>query len=1083
VPIDLEWVPYGRPAAEALRSVIATAKAADPLIPVTVVVPSNHVGVAARRLLASGALGPASSRGSGLAAVTFLTVYRLAELLGAARLAGRGRRPVSTPVIAAALRRALTADPGIFAPVAHHPSTEMALVSAYRELRDLSAEALAQVSSQSARAADVVRLHHAARMQLEHAFYDEEDLVDAARETLSTDGSAGRDLGTVVVYLPQRLSLHGAALLAAVGEHAEVRVLAGTTGDPGADAVVRSAVKRLQPAPALQAPGTSPAGRGRERATSEPPRIDAMAVVSPERMRIVTASDSDDEVRIAVRAVVDAVRQGTPLERIAILYGAHEPYARLVHEQLAAAGIPHNGTSVVALSSRLAARTLLGLLALGKTDFCRADVFAWLSACRLHYHGRPVPVGTWERVSRDAGVIAGRAQWDQRLARYADEREANAQRAEADPDAPEWRASSFREIAGRARMLRAFVLELIDDLAEADRAPRDWAEHASWARRRLSELCGPDDLRARWPLVEQKAAERTLRALDRLACLTTVEGPVSLEVFTRTLIAELEADLGRVGRMGEGLLVGSLRMGVGLDLDLVIVLGLAEGLLPAPVHEDSLLPDDERKAAGGELALRSEEMDRQRHELLATLAGARHQLLGVPRGDLRQANQRVPSRWVTAIASALAGTHLAGCDLVQGRTDGEAPRWLGHVASFDAGLREVSFPADEQEWRLRAMLASASLPADPSHDRKKFDDEVLDAGIAAVMARRSARFTRFDGRVTGLAVPSPLATPTSATRLERWATCPFAFFVKELLGIEPVENPEDRLQISPLDFGSLIHEVLERFLEEVLARPPSAQPGPDDAWTEGDRRRLLEIAEMVCDHYEANGLVGRPIFWRRDRRRIMADLTGFLDADSAHRASTRARPVAAELAFGLSGGNLEAVAFELDDGRHLRFRGKADRLDVTADGTLEVIDYKTGRADRYRGLSEDDPDLGGTRLQLAVYALAARLHQGAPQAPVRSSYWFATNRENFTRIGYTVSPTVLERVASTLSRMVRGIERGVFPPNPTAVSTSPWVDCPYCDPDGLGVADLRRQIERKRDDPELSVFFDLTEGRVSDHGR
>ncbi|MEX0790493.1 MAG: hypothetical protein WD178_06935, partial [Actinomycetota bacterium] len=112
------WARYGRPAAKQLRTAIAAAKGDDPLSPVTVLVPSNHVGVAARRLLASGVLGPTCTRGRGIVAVNFLTPYRLAELLGAANLAATGRRPVSTPVIAAALRAALTDNPGLFEPVA-----------------------------------------------------------------------------------------------------------------------------------------------------------------------------------------------------------------------------------------------------------------------------------------------------------------------------------------------------------------------------------------------------------------------------------------------------------------------------------------------------------------------------------------------------------------------------------------------------------------------------------------------------------------------------------------------------------------------------------------------------------------------------------------------------------------------------------------------------------------------------------------------------------------------------------------------------------------------------------------------------
>ena len=106
---------------------------------------------------------------------------------------------------------------------------------------------------------------------------------------------------------------------------------------------------------------------------------------------------------------------------------------------------------------------------------------------------------------------------------------------------------------------------------------------------------------------------------------------MSLDVFTRTLALELEADLGRVGRFGEGVLVGPIAMGIGLDLDLVVVLGLAEGTFPAPVRDDSLLPDHEREAAGDELAAATAAGRREHRELLARLAGARHHSSASPR--------------------------------------------------------------------------------------------------------------------------------------------------------------------------------------------------------------------------------------------------------------------------------------------------------------------------------------------------------------------------------------------------------------------------------------------------------------------
>jgi hypothetical protein len=263
---------------------------------------------------------------------------------------------------------------------------------------------------------------------------------------------------------------------------------------------------------------------------------------------------------------------------------------------------------------------------------------------------------------------------------------------------------------------------------------------------------------------------------------------------------------------------------------------------------------------------------------------------------------------------------------------------------------------------------------------------------------------------------------------------------------------------------------------EVLARPAAQQPGPSDPWSAADRDTMRAIGEKLCDDYEARGLTGRPIFWRRDRARILADLMRFLAADTAHRRAHGTRPLAAELAFGLRQAELEAVPLELPDGRCVRFRGKADRVDVADDGTLHIVDYKTGSMHGFEHLGVDDPDLGGRKLQLAVYGVAARLHHLSPDAPVLAEYWFVSGKGNFKRVGYPVTPAILERVGRTLATIVGGIEAGVFPNHPsTAVSTTPFIECRYCDPDGMGVTELRRQWDRKRDDPLLASFAELAE--------
>jgi ATP-dependent helicase/nuclease subunit B len=1040
------WVRYGRPAAQALRDEIASAKSGSALAPVTVVVTSNQVGVTARRLVGSGQLGSLGLGGTGLAAVSFVTPYRLAELLGARRLAQDGRRPASTAAITLAVRAALEDAPGLFAPVASHPATEAAFVRAYKELRECSTEALERVAHSSKRARDVVRLHLMARERLARSYYDEEDLIDAAISTLRAGGDRRNVVQPTIVYLPDRLSRHAARLLHNLSDTVPLVVLAGTTGMASADEPTRSVLRQL----GIEASAPEDARADGPGALSE--------IVSAERTRIVTTSDADEEVRAALRAILDAARSGTPLGRIALLYPNPDPYARLVDEALAAAGIARNGAAATRLEAGLAARTLLGLFGLARAGWTRRDVFTWLASAPLHHDGRPVPVSTWEEISRAAGIYGGRAEWDRRLRALVAEEQARVAGAQVDLTLSAATAQRQRARERHAAELRRFVLALAADLEAASAQSRSWAAHARWALNQLDTLW-PSKSRARWPLEELRSAGRLEEALERLASL---EGQTDLDSFERTLRIELGTDQGRVGRLGEGVLVGPLSFGIGADLDLVIVLGMAEGSLPMPVSEDALLADHERAHAGEELAPRAS-IAEQHHALLACLASARRHLLLIPRGDLRRNRARVPSRWAVEVAANLEGRSIPSQALLEERTGS-----IDHVASFEDGLRRMAFPVNAQEHRLRRLLASSTQACDA------LGDPLLSAASAVLHARRSRALTRFDGYLAGLAVPSPADEPTSATSLERWVSCPFAYFLEHLLGVDAVENPEDRLSISPLDLGALIHEVLEHFVAEVLERPESLQPAPGAPWTQADRTRLLEIASSVCERYEAHGLVGRPLLWNWTRRRLFSDLERLLEEDNVQRAAARTRPVAVELTFGLPGAQLPAVELELPDGRTVCFRGKADRLDVAADGSVEILDYKTGRGDDYAELSRENPGASGRHLQLPVYALAARAHLGA-HVTVRARYWFATSRGGFRRRGFEVDDEVLERFKTTIRHIVTGIEMGLFPNLPPDAGRQTAARCPYCDPDGLGVTQLRRQLLAKREDPVLAPLLTLLE--------
>ncbi len=84
-------------------------------------------------------------------------------------------------------------------------------------------------------------------------------------------------------------------------------------------------------------------------------------------------------------------------------------------------------------------------------------------------------------------------------------------------------------------------------------------------------------------------------------------------------------------------------------------------------------------------------------------------------------------------------------------------------------------------------------------------------------------------------------------------------------------------------------------------------------------------------------------------------------------------------------------------------------------------------------------------------------------------------REGSSGSATTSPPELLDRFATTVATIVQGIEAGVFPNHPSASSTAIFTECHPCEPDGLGVVEVRRSWERKRLDPALAVYTNLAE--------
>ena len=413
--------------------------------------------------------------------------------------------------------------------------------------------------------------------------------------------------------------------------------------------------------------------------------------------------------------------------------------------------------------------------------------------------------------------------------------------------------------------------------------------------------------------------------------------------------------------------------------------------------------------------------------------------------------------------------------------------WLTVIHSLVRSLAAASgtTPADLQEYNLKRLWSWRQAGRDPSaHPLAGLT--LLEKSLRLARNRYvNPDFTEWDGNLsgamTGAAYAEKLGTlVVSPTSLERWASCPFSYFLGNVLGLGSLDDPEEVLSITPLEKGSLVHSVLEEFIGQ--AKEDGNLPRPGEPWSDEHRILMERIAQENFRRVESNGAAGRELMWQLEKEDILNDLHSFLEADAGLRNRFSLSPSSFETRFGMPGGSWPEAVLELEGGSAVRFRGIIDRIDTDPQQREAlVLDYKSGGASSYRGLNADPID-GGRKLQLAVYALAA---QGAlgPEVKVRSAYWFVSSRG-----GFSIVPPepfdirqdgAVERVKEGITTIASGIKGGIFPANPGSPDRGSFANCHYCDFDSLCPPQRDRHWERKKSHPLLERYVRLSEGGES----
>ena len=1054
---------------EALWRLVREAKRdGGALAPVTVVGPSQYANLSLRQELGR----------SGFANVRFILLPMLAELLGGAALARANRRPITSVLENVLARAVLEQAEEPLAQVRGHRSTQSSVRDSFRRLRLAPEPVLRELETPGGVRREVVRLYRDFRGRIGDGWYDAEDIAGAATDAVKANAApALRELGHIVFYLPYDPTPNQVSLIQELARRVSCAVLLGATGDIEADASLTELADRLRPL--LGEPQEVDAGNPHH--SSECRNLPLL----PGEARLHVAPDAHTELRQVIREIMAGAEAGTPLHRMAVLYGMDLPYGSLVRDELDLAGIRTAGPGRKTLGDTAVGRTLARLLRLSASlsteDALRRDeVMAWLTGNPVR---RPRSIkredfspARWDAISRKAGVVRGLRQWRKELSTYADQREREAERA--DDEVPGAGIESMRAESRAART----ALTFIENLAQDIRPPRPstssggvkWHEFCHWAEELLRKY-----LRRRLPDDEAAAKERIDRMLQELRAADSLDSVATLTAFRQVVEDYFQQPEGHIGITGEGVFIAPFSAAVGMSFDAVWVVGMLEGSVPPPPKDDPLLPEDEWLAAGGPPVM-TRHSARQRYDYLSALATAPRRALSFPVADPELRRRAFPSPWLLEQASALEGEAVTSDSLLRLKRS-----WGTVAASLEDSVSSIEVPADLHDYDIqRLLLWKREHPGRNAVLHPLAKEGPLARAAQMGQGRAGNSLTEFDGNLSSVAENARFVQnlgryPLSPTSLEAWAVCPFRYFLGHVLHLSALDDPEEETTISRLNRGSLVHEILEKFFGE--ASDTGTLPVSGQGWSDESSRRLRRIACEVFQEYERRDLTGKRLLWQVEKQNILSDLDTFLVKDAELRAQYGSARTMPEAKFGGGEEWREAV----DEDTRISFRGRIDRIDLDSGGhPALIVDYKTGRsADSIKALDADPIDKG-RRLQLGAYSLAVKGRFPEVER-VPAIYWFITERGEFKAAPsepFDISdPETLKRFRVGVSSIAEGIGSGAFPANP---GPQGWGNnCNYCDFNTLCQSRRFRLWEQKKQDALVSGYLSLTgEGTEPSNG-
>lgn len=885
----------------------------------------------------------------------------------------------------------------------------------HRISSDQYKDRVAQTARQEAQGMVYVRYEELLK---KHDFYDTAGLLERATEYVEhTDVTTSQTVFVLLDVLQlttvSRAFLHTLLSTTQREERRAYRLgIHQTTGTDSLSPTPDYATVQFSKLPYESEANASPSSVGRLALEAE----DTLSKDESESVQCWTATGKRREVQAVFE---DIVKNECSLDTVEIAFSSEEPYLSYIDSMSQRYDIPVSLSTGRALSATRPGQMLQGILEWIADGFPVSTLIKLLRTGLLQIDEPIGPGGKFgELDSKQAASLlaqrrygTGPQSYENALVAWIDELESELVEIQESSDEAPWlqeRADELNQKKAAIKTLNESIGTLLLYCQFGSRNNLFPSDLAQGLQNIIEEFGGVD--KPTGPEDEHTPDEAARnRLMERLETLKDTETPTSQSL--RSLATDMSTWLdltpyirAQRPRPGEAHVVPLQSAGFA-GRDHLYVVGLDAASIASQHTDDPLLTDEERETiseTGMPLPLRRNRPDAE--AWLTARALARHAgtvTLSASTYDIPEDEERFESPLYLRIQEAVQDATLESMD---------SERTVHHPLATSATTALT--PLDQ--WMTQPAPSPSAVD-----EALKLEYPWIRRGLDAARARASDQYTKYDGLLSSDAYsnldPLRKSTPVSAGQLEKYARSPFAYFLRHVLDVEPLDEPalDDVAWLDALQRGQVLHDTFRRFMSSI-----ERQPIPSD------EKRLRRSFLNELGNTRKKVPPPSEVVFSATKRQLWNDALLFLNAE-IHR-SDDSTPAAFEWGFGMpphrrhEHDHSEPAEITLGP-IQFRLRGRIDRIDRHSESEVSLWDYKTGSS---RNFDAGDLLKQGSHLQWALYAYAYHALEG--DQVVEAGYFFTSTDEMGKRMSDNPN-TAREEVTTILKRMKTAISEGVFP--------------------------------------------------------